>query len=122
MGNVGDMRWMFQYASSFNQQLCWDLSHHNDDDYSKTYNYYYYNFTFRVENNTQDMFVGSNGSIGCDLSPTPAPATSPAPAPTAAKLSDDGPDDGALQEIGDAVVDFWSATKTLFKHIWSSVF
>ena len=35
---------------------------------------------------------------------------------------DDGPDDGALQEIGDAVVDFWSATKTLFKHIWSSVF
>jgi hypothetical protein len=35
---------------------------------------------------------------------------------------DDGPDDGALQEIGGAVVDYWSATKTLFKDFWAAVF
>jgi sugar lactone lactonase YvrE len=54
--------------------------------------------------------------------PTPKPTTSPAPAPTAAKPGDDGPDDGTLQEIGDAVVDYWSATKTLLKDIWAAVF
>ena len=56
--------------------------------------------------------------------PTPKPASSPAPAPapTAAKASDDGPDDGTLQEIGDAVVDYWSATKNLLKDIWGAVF
>ena len=71
---------------------------------------------------TASMFTGSSGSISGTCAPTPVPTTSPAPAPTAAKASDDGPDDGTLQEIGDAVVDYWSATKNLLKDIWGAFF
>ena len=68
------------------------------------------------------MFTGSSGSISSTCAPIPVPTTSPAPAPTAAKASDDGPDDGTLQEIGDAVVDYWSTTKNLLKDIWGAFF
>ena len=89
------MGYMFQYASSFNsddQTLCWDLSGVS----------------------TGNMFEGSSGSIGDTCAPTPAP--------TAAKPSDDGPDDGTLQSIGDSAVDVWSATKKLLKDIWAAIF
>ena len=66
------------------------------------------------------MFDGSPGSIGGTCAPTPVPTTTAAP--TAAKPSDDGPDDGTLQSIGDAVVNYWSATKNLLKAIWGAVF
>jgi len=46
----------------------------------------------------------------------------PTAAPTAAKPSDDGPDDGTLQSIGDSAVDVWSATKNLLKDIWGAIF
>jgi hypothetical protein len=37
-------------------------------------------------------------------------------------ISDDGHDDGALQVIGDAAVDYWDVTKKLFKGLWHAVF
>ena len=87
---------MFYYATSFDQTICgWDLS-----------GLYVY-----------AMFEGSLGSV-IEACLTAAPTA----APTAAKASDDGPDDGTLQEIGDAVVDYWSATKNLLKDIWGAVF
>ena len=86
------MDYMFFGASAFNQTIC-------GWDLSGLYLY--------------AMFEGSLGSVA-DCAPTAAP--------TAAKASDDGPDDGTLQEIGDAVVDYWSATKNLFKVIWGAVF
>ena len=84
---------MFYSASSFDQTLCWDLS---------------------GVSGTAVMFAGSSGSIGDTCAPTPAP--------TAAKPSDDGPDDGTLQSIGDSVFDVWSATKNLLKDIWAAIF
>ena len=91
---------MFRYATSFGQTICgWDLS-----VVSTSYNYY-------------AMFTGSSGNV-IETCLTAAPTA----APTAAKASDDGPDDGTLQEIGDAVVDYWSATKNLLKDIWGAFF
>ena len=49
-----------------------------------------------------------------------SPSLQPSPEPTLP--SDDGPDNGTLQEIGDAVVDYWSATKNLLKDIWGAFF
>jgi surface protein len=113
VSRVENMEGMFENASSFDQTLCWDIdecegadSSYDDDDCVST----------------ASMFTGSSGSISSTCAPIPVPTTSPAPAPTAAKASDDGPDDGTLQEIGDAVVDYWSATKNLFKVIWGAVF
>ena len=68
--------------------------------------------------------------------PTPNPTrstTKPAPLPTKApddneKKDDDGdgdeedgPDEGALGIIGDAVIDYWSITKNLFTDIWNHI-
>ena len=33
----------------------------------------------------------------------------------------DGPDDGALEVISDAVSNYWSVTKELFKDLWSRI-
>ena len=34
VSKVRDMRDMFKGASFFNQALCWDLTHHQDDDFA----------------------------------------------------------------------------------------
>ena len=101
-------------ASSFSQALCWDI----DECASYSYSYSYDDDCVEAGS----MFTGSSGSISSTCAPIPVPTTLPAPAPTAAKASDDGPDDGTLQEIGDAVVDYWSATKNLLKDILGAFF
>ena len=118
VSRVENMEGMFENASSFDQTLCWDIDECEAAEYSYSYSYYDDNDCVR----TTSMFTGSSGSISSTCAPIPVPTTLPAPAPTAAKASDDGPDDGTLQEIGDAVVDYWSATKNLLKDIWGAFF
>ena len=86
VANVGDMRMMFMSASSFNQALCWDLSHHNDDDYTFTSSggagSYYDGQT--GETNQQDMFYMSSGSLASypECSETSSPTGKPTNKPT----------------------------------------
>ena len=126
---------MFYGASSFNQVLCWDLTGVSTED------------MFDGSGGSHSPTCAPTLVPTLDLTPvpttTPAPTTTPVPthaptatfAPTPTKAPDDnekkdddgdgdeedGPDEGALGIIGDAVIDYWSITKNLFTDIWNHI-
>ena len=114
--SVANMEYMFYGAEAFDQELCWDVR-------SVT------------SAGTDEMFYGSSGSF-CPSSPTSGQPPEPTMAPTTTttttttttmlKAANGGPDNGALQAIGDGdvVINYWSLrrTKKLFRDLWSAVF
>ena len=80
VSKVRDMRNMFKGASSFNQALCWDLAHHQDDDFTYEFsevnlyagytNYYSYD----VEDNAEGMFDSAGPSASLNQSCLPCVA------------------------------------------------
>ena len=102
-----------------------------DDGY-----YGYYNSSYYHDSDCSNVVDVSCGDATPSSYPTPNPTrstTKPAPLPTKApddneKKDDDGdgdeedgPDEGALGIIGDAVIDYWSITKNLFTDIWNHI-
>ena len=72
VSKVRDMRDLFKGASSFNQALCWDLMHHENDDFAYGFNdpfgfLYYYD----VEDNAEGMFdsAGPSASLNQNCLP-----------------------------------------------------
>ena len=63
VSNVVDMREMFSGASSFDQELCWDLSHHETDDCTYEFDHIFYGYAYElstpVDDNAEEMFLNT---------------------------------------------------------------
>ena len=77
--------------------------------------------------------AGYVGGMVYTSMPSGKPTVKPSPKPTTPTIpksdsnddgdgdEEDGPDEGALGIIGDAVIDYWSITKNLFTDIWNHI-